>query len=440
MIGIFGAIGWHTLARPESKRMDMVINGAGYDIALAFASLQIHTSFASAINAGKTSELMRMDLEEHGLEDLLLRINDLPFSGSVALQENERERIIRAHPAFDADYPISYLEHFVSNVSHVIAELGFQESTLHALERICSISNKPIIWIARDENDWIKIASNSRWQRHSLFAGPHAYTHWAKYIQEMPQQKDTGFATISENGDTVMLWHGGARNMLPLPRPTTNPEYRFANIVAAVVNEMTAWGQNLCDAANSCSGAFEEWTDIGETGGADLERKVATFYKKVESLEHDALTGLLTRGTAEKILAGKQLDLPLSMIIIDVDHFKRVNDTLGHHKGDEVLTAVAHRISRETRGKDIAVRWGGEEFVILLPGCPEARAVAVAERVRLSLHHIRTELGHVTASFGVAEKLPNEPQNDWFVRVDSRLYVAKKSGRDRVIAGEDAQA
>ena len=165
--------------------------------------------------------------------------------------------------------------------------------------------------------------------------------NWVNHINNMPRQKETGFAAITSKANMLMLWEKGEHSMLPISSETTHPEYRFSNVVASIVNEMTAWNLSLYEAATNCSNAFQDWIDLQDTGGADLERKVATFYKKVENLEHDALTGLLSRGAAEKILAGKQLDLPLSMILVDADHFKRVNDTLGHHIGDEVLRSVA---------------------------------------------------------------------------------------------------
>lgn len=433
MIGVFGAIGWHTIAKTETGTMDMVINGAGYDLALAFSELQVQTSFASCVSDGKTSELMRMDLEEHGLVDLLLREPDLPFTGSVAWYEHGHERLMRAHPAFDAFYPDSYLENFVQRNDLLVCELGIHARTLDKLNTLACVKGIPILWIARCKNDWQKIQDHPSWQSHNLFASPHAYSDWLDHINKMPILKKTGFAAINQSASMLMVWQDDKNITLPIASNTPHPEYRFSNIVASIVNEMTAWGLPLYEASNNCSGAFEDWVDLKDTGGADLERKVATFYKKVENLEHDSLTGLLSRGAAEKILAGKQLDLPLSMILIDVDHFKRVNDTLGHHIGDEVLRAVALKIGRETRDKDVAVRWGGEEFVILLPGCPEKRAVAIAERIRLALHQVKTEVGHITASFGVTQRKEHESQENWFIRVDTHLYTAKNTGRDRVI-------
>lgn len=433
MIGIFGAIGWHTIAKTDKGTMDMVINGAGYDLALALAALQVPTSFASCVSDGKTSELMRMDLAEHGLVDLLLRIPNLPFTGSVAWYEHGHERLMRAHPAFHEIYQDSYLQNIINKNDLLICELGFRTETLDKLNQFSLIKGIPILWIARCKEDWEKIEHNPSWQQHNLFASPHTYEDWITHINKMPLLKKSGFAAINTSANMLLVWQNNEHSMLPVASSTPHPEYRFSNIVASIINEMTAWGLSLYDASNNCSSAFEEWTDLQDTGGADLERKVATFYKKVENLEHDALTGLLTRGAAEKILAGKQLDLPLSMILVDVDNFKRVNDTLGHHIGDDVLRAVSYKIGRETRDKDVAVRWGGEEFVVLLPGCPEARAVAIAERIRVAMHQVRSELGHVTASFGVAERLTRESLEDWFIRVDTRLYIAKKTGKDKVV-------
>jgi len=437
MIGIFGAVGWHSIVKIETGTMDMVINGAGYDLALALASLQVQTQFASAISNGKTAELMKMDLEEYGLVDLLLKEPNLPFTGSVAWYEKEEERIMRAHPAFDITYPESYLRNMIEKSDILLCELGFNVNTLNLLNTISDENKKPIIWIAREDKDWEKIELHPEWQNHNLLAGPHANQNLMRRLDKLSILKNKGIAVLNKNASELMVWQGDSHITIPVATKTIHPEYRFSNIVASIVNEMIAWDVSLYDASVNCSYAFHDWTDLRNTGGADLERKVATFYKKVENLEHDALTGLLSRGAAEKILAGKQLDLPVSMILIDVDHFKRVNDMLGHHIGDEVLRSVAYKVGRETRDKDIAVRWGGEEFVVILPGCHLERAVSIAERIRLALHQVRTELGQVTASFGVAERKEHESQEEWFIRVDARLYNAKRTGRDKVVSSDE---
>src|SRR5690606_11598996 len=99
---------------------------------------------------------------------------------------------------------------------------------------------------------------------------------------------------------------------------------------------------------------------------------------------------------------------PLSVILLDIDCFKRINDTHGHAYGDQVLTEVASALNTTIRGQDVAARWGGEEFILLLPETGLEEAAALAERLRLAIERIRLprdeDIITVTASFGVAER------------------------------------
>jgi diguanylate cyclase (GGDEF)-like protein len=120
--------------------------------------------------------------------------------------------------------------------------------------------------------------------------------------------------------------------------------------------------------------------------------------------------------------------------MLDLDHFKEVNDVHGHNFGDDVLKAAAAVVTRELRaGLDVVARWGGEEFLLLLPGTPQARALEVAARVKDALHAVRFEQRpqvRITASFGVAERLKGEALESWVGRADKALYAAKEAGRD----------
>ena len=439
MIGIIGAIGWHTVARPDQETMDMTINGAGYDLALAFSSLQVQTTFSSSLPTGKTADLFRMDTDERGLASWILQIPEMPFTGSVGWYERGQERLMRSHPAFDVEYPESFLETLLDRCDLLVCELGFRVPTLQTIHNLATAKGKPILWIARNNQDWQKIEEHPDWQCHNLFASPHAYEDWVLHINKMAMLKETGFASLNKQGNALVIWQNSQQTVLPITTTTPYPEYRFSNIVAAVVNEMVSWDLPLLDAAESCAGTFDGWRDVHNTGGSDLERKIAKFYKDVSNLEHDALTTLLSRGAAERLLASKTLAEPLSMILVDVDHFKRINDTLGHHIGDEVLRNVALKIKTTVREKEIAVRWGGEEFVVLCQNCSEDKAAHIAERIRLSIQNVETELGKVTASFGVAGRLEHEDLEKWFIRVDSRLYHAKRNGRNQVCARDASE-
>lgn len=156
----------------------------------------------------------------------------------------------------------------------------------------------------------------------------------------------------------------------------------------------------------------------------------------------DPLTGLKNRrfldGVIEKEMArSTRYNLKMSIVIIDLDFFKHINDTYGHPAGDSVLIKVARVISETIRSSDIPARLGGEEFLILLPDTGLYGAFSVAEKIRKNIEATpHPEASFVTASFGVAERYENEPVNDLYKRADNALYLAKERGRNRVAVFE----
>ncbi|GIH91744.1 diguanylate cyclase [Planobispora siamensis] len=161
----------------------------------------------------------------------------------------------------------------------------------------------------------------------------------------------------------------------------------------------------------------------------------------VEQAVRDTLTGLYNRRHLMEILAREipraaGEGTPLSVALIDVDHFKRINDTHGHDAGDVVLTHVAALLAGEVRHDDVVVRYGGEEFVLLLPGAgaEEARARLDDLRRRVGRTPVEVEGRHLTVTFsaGVADLAPGQGPRDLLREADRALYGAKRLGRDRV--------
>lgn len=159
----------------------------------------------------------------------------------------------------------------------------------------------------------------------------------------------------------------------------------------------------------------------------------------------DELTGLYNRHFLdekmdEAIERSDRYNEPLSILIMDLDHFKRVNDTWGHPMGDEVLKQTAQIAKANIRKLDIPVRFGGEEFLIVLPHTDIMGAFETAEQIRRALEvNTHTIVGKYTASFGVAEKRVDESFNSLYKRVDEALYLAKESGRNRVVSAESQE-
>jgi diguanylate cyclase (GGDEF)-like protein len=160
---------------------------------------------------------------------------------------------------------------------------------------------------------------------------------------------------------------------------------------------------------------------------------------------HDALTGLFNRRAAaermvlERARAERQR-APLSVLMLDIDHFKRINDRCGHAAGDGVLLAVADVLRHELRASDLGVRHGGEEFLVILPGDSAAQAFEVAERIRGDVAQLAVPLdgdtASITISVGIATFNGSESDEQLIARADAALYRAKQGGRNRSVLAD----
>lgn len=170
-------------------------------------------------------------------------------------------------------------------------------------------------------------------------------------------------------------------------------------------------------------------------------RKLHALNKELERLSiTDRLTGLFNRMKLDAVLATESLRAqrtgqPFSLIMIDLDHFKLVNDSHGHQAGDRVLIEVAQLLQASTRKIDVLGRWGGEEFLVICPYTDRAGACQLAQNLRQKMQDYNfTLVKHRTASFGVATFQPGDQSKDIVSRADAALYAAKDSGRNRVEA------
>jgi diguanylate cyclase (GGDEF)-like protein len=179
-----------------------------------------------------------------------------------------------------------------------------------------------------------------------------------------------------------------------------------------------------------------------------LERRneeLRTLSERLQGLSAtDALTAIANRRTFDERLAvevarSNRYGAPLSLVMIDLDHFKELNDRFGHPAGDEVLKRVAVLIDREKRLGDVVARYGGEEFAAILPHTEARAAMVWAERVRqlIAATEVRSDAGalNVTASFGVAGATHDSEPGALIEEADQALYEAKRLGRNRVVAG-----
>jgi diguanylate cyclase len=207
---------------------------------------------------------------------------------------------------------------------------------------------------------------------------------------------------------------------------------------------------------------------LGETramqeANSSLEAKLdasredlAALQRDLDEVRRDSLLDPLTKianrkSFDERMLAAfaeaEETGQPLCLMLLDIDHFKRFNDTWGHQTGDQVLRLVAMTLKSNIKGKDMAARYGGEEFAAILPETDLEGAVIVADNIRKAVQakellkrSTNEKLGRITASFGVAMFQPGDTPGSLIERADRCLYAAKHAGRNRVFAETELEA
>jgi diguanylate cyclase (GGDEF)-like protein len=238
----------------------------------------------------------------------------------------------------------------------------------------------------------------------------------------------------------VYIWFGILWG-LPIPLVTTSMHYAFLashNIPSPLTTVLTTPIQWFFMIHPLLFGTL-----FGILGCVrrEKERQVTALIDELQELStHDPLTGLSNRRNFTRIFADElarisRRNADLSLIFADLDHFKFINDTRGHQVGDQVLKATATHLRACCRPYDTPARWGGEEFVILLPDTDEQAATLFAERIRTSLQAgLSPAISFpITISIGVAQHLDGESLDGLIERADRALYHAKQQGRNRVL-------
>lgn len=221
-----------------------------------------------------------------------------------------------------------------------------------------------------------------------------------------------------------------------------------ANLIIEDLNSTNGTTVNGCPVTSPMPVNVGDSIDVGGVAlridclKLDELAHLARVHERLSLANKDPLTGLTTRHYINDELPDLMTDLqsrqiPLSVVFLDIDKFKAVNDSFGHSVGDDVLRCVARLMVLTVRDTDTCVRYGGEELLSILPNCDELGALQMAERLRNLIRE--TNWSHyndalqVTASIGVAQHRPDETLEEMFERVDKAMYQAKRTGRDRTI-------
>ena len=304
---------------------------------------------------------------------------------------------------------------------------------LHESARQAAILNALPASIALLDGQGKNLSVNADWQRFGRANGAHYPGHdiGVNYLTVCEQARGDDAAEASQATAGIRAVLDGTVSLFTLEYPCHSP------------SEQRWFQMTMTPLAGALKGAVVMHLNITERKLADAE-----VHKLQEQLHEqairDPLTGLYNRRyldeTIERELArAERYNQPVGIVICDLDNFKLINDTHGHLAGDEVIRIFAELLNTHSRRSDIVCRFGGEEFVMLLPDMPLAVAYQRAEKLRTELAAKRITLGaadiQVTASFGVAAFPVNGKTQDALIGVaDAAMYQAKATGRNRVVA------
>lgn len=248
--------------------------------------------------------------------------------------------------------------------------------------------------------------------------------------------KDITGHVLETEGDLA----GHGKNLSELANQIS--EVRDYNEIKDIVDQMIVETKELVDSGKRLQTRMKISSD-------DLKQLQQDLEKSQQEAQTDALTALLNKRGFEKRfelerIRAKQNETPFSLVMVDIDYFKKVNDTFGHLVGDSLLKSIAMMLKSHLRKNDIASRYGGEEFLILLPETGIEGAKAAAQKIRdtlaikeWKLKETGESMGKVTVSMGIALYRLNEPEQALIKRVDDALYLAKNRGRDQIATQDE---
>jgi diguanylate cyclase len=315
-------------------------------------------------------------------------------------------------------------------------------------------------------------------------ANPNNFTVWYNYFSgAFPDLKhaldilldsDLEF-TESQNAVFYRKFCASPYEAIPAPLIAEKMEVELTAVLATLERA----GKNVADYGKTLETASGKLA--GEQGGEDLKQLInrvltqtRVMAEQSRDVEHqlnessaqitqlreqleiarseamtDALTGLANRKLFDATLRQTAMEAMetgqhLCLLLFDIDHFKKFNDSFGHNIGDQVLKLLASVLRESVKGQDTAVRYGGEEFAVILPNTELKGALTVAENIRRRIigkelidRKSGDRLGRITVSAGVAQFAPGEPLRELVERTDRALYAAKNSGRNRVVSEEE---
>lgn len=424
------------------------IGGAACNIAVNLISLQGRVRLLTAMHENSPfSKIVLSYLKETGIDVRILNQDTLQapvFSVHIGT-DGDMLSAVSSMPVERAEFDDELIESCLEHVGCVILECNLSGKSLNQITRIANKKNIPVYISAVSEEKSLRMADITGKIAAAFFNRREANYFGRRIVANtnprmIAERLDCDVVVTRDKHGALVIEQG---EEFHVPPPSIlKQENTLGAGDALLANTVSLHALSKTSLTVAVGAGVEFAGRIMERGNCNAGQS-HSIEKAIDNLEQmatkDIMTGLTNRRQAEKILQIAQSNVqrtqtPYSILMVDIDHFKKVNDTYGHDVGDEAIKAVAKVLHNTVRTGDVACRWGGEEFVCILNGADEAMASHVAERMRSIIQETAIPVVEkVTVSIGVASWNPSVP--DWptlFKQADLGLYDAKHGGRNRI--------
>ena len=428
------------------------IGGTACNIATALQQLGVDVVFVTAANSSPYSMFVTDHLSQRGIDVRVERNDDLALAAFSAHIDQSGEMIgaVSSMPVDQHRFDQEFVNDALDGADCVIIECNLAPQSIDQIARTAAERMIPVYLAGVSEEKCVRAADSAGLaeaffmnRREAEYLGRHVAPNSEGNFQAIADALETTLVlTDGENGAYVVR-HGRHQPPTRIQPPALHGARNFLGMgdtfLAGTLYAHVGFGLNLDLAATVmlplvARVAVHDNSNVGPDGAVDS--MLAELFKRAYTCP---TTGILNRAATEKelekmILGAEATDGQLSVSIIDVDYFKKINDTLGHNKGDEVLERVAEAIRATLRGHDKVGRWGGDEFLaITLIG--EEGALQVANRMRKAVADACSAITNVTLSIGVAQwNSSMAAPKDLIAAADDALYRVKENGRDGAAA------
>ncbi|MGF6440401.1 PfkB family carbohydrate kinase [Paraburkholderia youngii] len=435
------------LARPAERtpfkdrkgKVSLEAGGTACNVAFGLRRLGEPVRLLTAWGISPMERLMASHIESTGVELLTDEVAELPlaaFSAHLTV-DGDLEMAVSDMPVDIHRFAAERIEEALTGVECVIVEANLNAETMRDIASAARERRLPVYALAVSEDKVDRLLTVL-----PLLNG--AFMNAAESERLMSTARVADASEIAEaTGATLFVTRGDRGAVAYLPegnlvriKPTVLDEPRMlmglgdafsVGIVDGLVRHKMSFSA-AAEHAHALVAEIAQSDACNAFSMNSLESLVSSLY---ESARNDQLTGLMRRSAFEVEFRRFKDGLQNTLLLIDCDRFKHVNDTLGHLTGDKVLRNVAHVIRSCVRGVDLPCRWGGDEFVVLLPRTTYEDGLIVAERIRKAAES--AALHGVTLSLGIASAAAGEHLDSLLQRADAAMYKAKRSGRNAVV-------